>query len=63
MRKIKRQVYLVLLIIMAAIMAGYAYLKKTNFFEIDACLDRGGPWDYQTEKCDTAFLPVNLSEY
>lgn len=41
----------------------YAYLRKTNFFEIDTCLDCGGRWDYQTEKCDTAFLPVNLPEY
>ena len=31
-----------------------AYLRKTNFFEIDACLDCGGRWDYETGQCDTA---------
>jgi len=52
--KMQSKRYLVLLIIMAAIMASYTYLKKTNFFEIDACLDRGGRWNYETGECDTA---------
>lgn len=49
----RRKRYIVVLIFAITILLVYAYLKKTNFIEIDACLDHGGRWNYQTEECDT----------
>jgi|GEM_PF-1242369 len=60
MRRNKKARYLVILIIAIAAIASYAYLRTTNFFEIDACLDCGGRWDYETEKCDTSTADASI---
>ena len=30
----------------------FGYPKAKRFFEIDACLDKGGVWNYELEKCE-----------
>ena len=38
-----------LLIILAGI---WAYPMLEKFFKVDGCLDKGGSWNYDTQKCD-----------
>lgn len=45
--------YLLILLVALTSLLAYAYLRKSNFFEIDACLDCGGRWNYETEQCET----------
>ena len=40
------------IIILAISACGALYLYARNFFAIDYCLDQGGCWRYQTEKCE-----------
>lgn len=39
----------------AAALAGslFLYPKVKQWFAIDACLDRGGRWNYETKECET----------
>ena len=33
-------------------LTGFGYLQLTHFFEIDACLDKGGRWNYEKKVCE-----------
>ncbi|TAE35388.1 MAG: hypothetical protein EAY66_08990 [Sphingobacteriales bacterium] len=44
-------------------LTGVGYLKGTHFFEIDACLDKGGRWNYEVEKCELDELSNISSEW
>jgi len=54
------KMYLIILLTALTTLLAYIYLKKSNFFEIDACLDCGGRWNYQTEKCDSIVLMKDI---
>lgn len=41
---------LVLLLVTLAVIATALYLRRQ--LQIDACLDRGGRWDYEQRTCD-----------
>lgn len=56
----KGKKYLLILLIALSTLLAYVYLRKTNFFEIDACLDCGGRWNYQTEECDSTGLKEDI---
>jgi hypothetical protein len=38
-----------LLIILTGI---WVYPKIEQFFKVDSCLDKGGRWNYETDKCE-----------
>jgi hypothetical protein len=42
---------LVILLAVGLLAATAWYACGRRFFEIDACLDRGGRWDYEREVC------------
>ena len=54
------KMYLIILLTALTTLLAYIYLKKSNFFEIDACLDCGGRWNYQTEECDSIVLMKDI---
>jgi len=54
------KMYLIILLVAVITLLAYAYLKKSNFFEIDACLDCGGRWNYETEECDSVGLKKDI---
>lgn len=44
---------IVLIIGLLIIMAGiWTYPKIKQFFKVDSCLDKGGRWNYETNKCE-----------
>ena len=48
------------LILLFIALTGYAYIKMTRFFDIDACLDSGNCWDYEKEKCGCIYNNYGL---
>lgn len=44
-------------------LTAFGYLKVTHFFEIDACLDKGGRWNYELEKCELIEISNAPSEW
>lgn len=54
------KMYLIILLVALITLLAYAYLKKSNFFEIDTCLDCGGRWNYATEQCETTALEKGI---
>jgi hypothetical protein len=41
----------VIVVIVATLAAIFAILSLKSFFDVDACLDRGGAWDKQASTC------------
>jgi len=56
----KGKKYLIISLVALTILLGYVYLRITNFFEIDACLDCGGQWNYETKECDSVVLEKDI---
>lgn len=56
----KRKKYLLILLVALTSLLAYGYLRESNFFEIDTCLDCGGRWNYQTEECDSTGLKKDI---
>lgn len=48
----RRKKILILLVIIAGLGGISLYLKSTDFFAIDKCLDSGGRWNYEEKKCE-----------
>ena len=44
----KRPVFVALF---CGLLMGWFSRDVVEFFEVDGCLDSGGAWDYQNEKC------------
>jgi hypothetical protein len=44
----------IIIFILIFLLSIFFYHKCSNFWKIDGCLDHGGAWDYQHEKCDGA---------
>jgi hypothetical protein len=42
---------LVIALIVAALLAAIAMPRVRRFLEVDSCLDRGGSWDYEQQRC------------
>lgn len=40
------------LIILLVILTYFSYTKLNRFIKIDSCLDKGGSWNYNLEKCE-----------
>jgi hypothetical protein len=47
-----KKIRLYILIILSAVIIVFGYIKFKKFIEIDKCLDKGGSWNYKTDKCD-----------
>ncbi len=41
----------ILVALLCGSLLGWFGHEAVEFFEVDACLDGGGAWDYQFEKC------------
>jgi hypothetical protein len=52
MTKIRKRTILILFIIIVGFGGIFVYLKSTDFFAIDKCLDSGGRWNYNEKKCE-----------
>lgn len=52
-RRLRRRVELVALAFVAIVVLLACVPSVVRFFEVDACLDRGGRWDDSSETCDT----------
>ena len=50
----RKKILLVLFLIIAGFGGIFVYLKSTDFFAIDKCLDSGGRWNYYEKKCEYA---------
>jgi hypothetical protein len=48
----KRKIAIALAITAYLSVMFFAYLKLSNFFEIDSCLDKGGRWSYERNECE-----------
>jgi hypothetical protein len=49
----KRNIIIIIVVSILVIITGTILFSKIErFFDIDACLDRGGSWNYETEKCE-----------
>lgn len=48
----KRKIKLILFVIVLGFGGIFMYLKSTDFFVIDKCLDSGGHWNYDKKKCE-----------
>jgi hypothetical protein len=48
----RKKTILILFIIIAGFGGIFLYLKITDFFAIDKCLDSGGRWNYDEKKCE-----------
>jgi hypothetical protein len=62
--KMRRKTIKILIITFAIIaLTAFGYFKVTHFFEIDACLDKGGRWNYELEKCEASEISNAPSEW
>jgi len=50
--------FFLLLLLMAALMA-FSMLKLKRWLDIDACLDSGGRWNYEENRCEYVTNTVN----
>jgi hypothetical protein len=44
------KIFIIVFLLIA--LTSFGYLKLTHFFEIDACLDKGGRWNYEKQLCE-----------
>ncbi len=40
------------IVLLCIVLIFFGYIKVTHFFEVDACLDSGGRWNYEKNECE-----------
>ena len=62
--KINKKKVLLFALGLTIILAGvWTYQKFDNFLKIDSCLDNGGSWNYEQQKCEFSSKEQNFKPF